>query len=103
MSKQKSNKRHTHFFFGLIPKLPGKTINWLMPLILSGMMSGTISGFNTVMNLGFAEDVFYKWLKAWSVSWAIAFPLILIFAPLTRRFVMLIINTQPVQTSQEKK
>ena len=56
-----------------------------------------------MMNLGFSEGVVLKWLKAWSFSWAVAFPLILMFAPLTRRLVMLIINTQPAQTSQEKK
>lgn len=88
-------KQETHFFFGLIPKLPGKSINWLLPLFLSGIMSGFISGFNTLLNLGLSEGVLFKWLKAWSMSWAMAFPIILIALPLIRRNVMRMIITTP--------
>ncbi|MDO5678906.1 MAG: DUF2798 domain-containing protein [Pelistega sp.] len=88
-------KQQTHFFFGLIPKLPAKNINWLLPLFLSGIMSGFISGFNTLLNLGLSDGVFLKWLKAWSMSWAMAFPIILIALPLIRRVVMRMIITTP--------
>lgn len=61
---------------------------WLMPLILSGLMSASISFFNMLMNKGFVEGFFPLWLKSWSISWLIAFPLIMIFLPLVRNFLM---------------
>lgn len=71
-----------------LPKFHPKHMAWLMPLVLSGLMSGSISCFNLFMNKGFIEGFFQIWLKSWSMSWLIAFPLVLIFLPLVRRFLM---------------
>ncbi|WP_218563688.1 DUF2798 domain-containing protein [Oligella urethralis] len=51
-------KKHTHFFFGLLPKLPASNIHWLMPLLLSGIMSGVVSAYNTIKNLGLVDGIF---------------------------------------------
>lgn len=88
-------KNNTHFFFGLIPKLPAKSIHWLMPLLLSGIMSGVISGYNTIRNLGLIDGVTSIWINNWFQSWIIAFPLVLVILPLLRRVVGQMVNTQP--------
>ncbi|TCB50925.1 DUF2798 domain-containing protein [Acinetobacter sp. ANC 4779] len=73
-----------------MPKIHVKHISWLMPLFLSGLMSGSLSCFNLFINKGLMEGFIYKWITAWSLSWLIAYPLILIFIPIVRRFLMLI-------------
>lgn len=50
-------------FFGLLPTPPAKSIDWLMPLLLSGIMSGVISAYNTIKSLGFIEGVTIVWLS----------------------------------------
>lgn len=88
-------KNNTHFFFGLLPKLPAKSIHWLMPLLLSSIMSGVISAYNTIRNLGFIEGVTAIWFNNWIQSWIIAFPLVLIILPILRRLVGRMIKTGP--------
>ncbi|OTG96505.1 DUF2798 domain-containing protein [Acinetobacter sp. ANC 3832] len=78
--------------FGSIPKLPAQYAGWIMPLFLSGLMSGTISLINMLMNLGFVDGIFSKWLSIWMFSWAIAYPTVLIFLPLVRRITGLIVD-----------
>lgn len=74
--KQKSMKFHP------------KHMTWLMPLVLSGLMSGAISCFNLFKNMGYSENFWLVWLESWTLSWLIAYPLILIFLPLVRRFLI---------------
>ena len=71
-----------------LPKFHPKHLAWLMPLILSGIMSGSISCFNMLMNKGWSDEFIALWLHAWSMSWLIAFPLILLVLPLVRKFLM---------------
>jgi hypothetical protein len=56
-------------------------------LLLSGMMSLIVSGISTVLAKGFTSGLIQQWLMAWLPSWAIAFPAILVVAPLVRRLV----------------
>jgi hypothetical protein len=72
-----------------LPKIHPKHLAWLMPLFLSGIMSGAISCFNMIINKGLVDGFFFLWLHAWSLSWLMAFPLILMALPLVRRFLML--------------
>lgn len=69
-------------------KFHPKHMTWLMPLILSGIMSCAISGFNLFLKLGWVDGFLGVWLKAWSLSWLLAFPLILIVLPLVRNTLM---------------
>ena len=71
-----------------LPKFHLKHLNWLMPLILSGIMSGAISCFNMLLNKGWSDQFISLWLHAWSMSWLMAFPLILVVLPLVRRTLM---------------
>ena len=69
-------------------KFHPKHMTWLMPLILSGIMSCAISGFNLFLKLGWIDGFFSIWMHAWSLSWMIAFPLILVVLPLVRNTLM---------------
>jgi hypothetical protein len=76
-----------------LPKFHPKHINWLMPLMLSGIMSGSISCFNMLMNKGLSAEFLNMWLRAWSMSWLIAFPLIMVVLPLVRKFLFQFVDT----------
>lgn len=67
--------------------MPAKFAPYLFGFILSGLMSGTVSAIATLRNTGWAEGLTGLWLNAWITSWFIAFPLVLIVAPMTRRLV----------------
>ena len=43
--------------FNTLPKIHIKHLNWLMPLLLSGLMSGSISGFNLLLNKGLVHNL----------------------------------------------
>lgn len=59
----------------------------LFALILSGVMTLLVSGLSTWRAIGLAPAFTQLWLGAWLASWGIAFPLVLVIAPLTRRLV----------------
>ncbi|MBB4867024.1 cellulose synthase/poly-beta-1,6-N-acetylglucosamine synthase-like glycosyltransferase [Pseudomonas nitritireducens] len=59
----------------------------LFALILSGVMTLLISGLATWRAIGTTPAFAQLWLGAWLTSWSIAFPLVLVIAPLTRRLV----------------
>lgn len=65
-----------------------KHMVWLMPLLLSGIMSGAISMFNMFLNTGWVDGFMLLWLHAWSLSWLMAFPLIMIMLPLVRKLLL---------------
>lgn len=79
---------------GRIPKLPAKYAG-VMPLLLSGLMSGTISMLNLWKNIGWFDGFFSQWLGIWLFSWLIAFPTVMIFLPLVRRFTALVVDLSP--------
>jgi hypothetical protein len=81
-----------------LPKIHPKHLAWLMPLFLSGIMSGAISCFNMIINKGLVDGFFSLWLHAWSLSWLMAFPLILVVLPLVRKFLMQFVE-MPNQSS----
>lgn len=80
---------------GRIPKLPAKYAGIIMPLLLSGLMSGTISMLNLWKNIGWFDDFFSQWLGIWLFSWLVAFPTVMIFLPLVRRFTALVVDLSP--------
>jgi hypothetical protein len=59
---------------------------YLFGLPLSGLMSLIVSGVATWRALG--ADFVLPWLaEAWPMSWIVAFPTVLVVAPLVRRLV----------------
>lgn len=67
--------------------IPARFAPILFGLILSGLMSLIVSGLSTLRALGLVEGVFGLWMGNWAASWAVAFPTVLVVAPLTRRIV----------------
>lgn len=54
---------------------------------LSMIMSAVISGVSTITTIGLTDELLGGWFRAWCSSWIIAFPAVLIVAPIVRRIV----------------
>lgn len=67
--------------------IPARLAPIAFGLILSGLMSFIVSGIATLRALGLPSDFMAQWLGAWAASWMVAFPAVLVVAPLTRRLV----------------
>lgn len=67
--------------------LPARFAPILFGLILSGLMSLMVSGIATFRAAGLAPDFATLWIGGWLTSWVIAFPVVLVVAPLTRKLV----------------
>ncbi|CAL4869980.1 hypothetical protein MMA231_04278 (plasmid) [Asticcacaulis sp. MM231] len=76
-----------------LTKLPSKYATYIMPLLLSVMMTFVVSAISTFKNIGFAHNFASCWMAAWSMSWVIAFPTLLLALPLVRRLVAVIVVT----------
>ncbi|MFY9210098.1 MAG: DUF2798 domain-containing protein [Aestuariivita sp.] len=67
--------------------IPARFAPVVFGLILSGLMSCVVSGIATIKALGPVDGVFGAWMLSWVFSWLVAFPTVLVVAPLTRRLV----------------
>ena len=67
--------------------IPARYSHILFGFILSGLMSCIVSGLSTVRALGLGPHFPMLWAGNWAVSWALAFPTVLVVAPITRRIV----------------
>jgi len=68
-------------------RLPAKYSNLLFGGMLSIIMVTIISGAVVVVNQGLSVDMPRQWLKGFVSAWPIAFPTVLVVAPLVRKFV----------------
>nr|WP_275425512.1 DUF2798 domain-containing protein [Saliniradius amylolyticus] len=59
---------------------------------MSGFMAFCMSGILTLINLGPVPDFLWLWLKAYVLAHLCAFPLVMLFAPLTRQLVARLIE-----------
>jgi len=75
-----------------IPKLPPRAVGIVMPMILSVLMSGVVSGVNTFRLLGLSPEFPHVWLSNWVASWLVAFPVVLVLLPLVRRLTGLLVR-----------
>ncbi|MCL1086902.1 DUF2798 domain-containing protein [Shewanella glacialipiscicola] len=83
MSKPLSNVA-PRTFIGT-PKLPAKYATIVMPFFLSILMSCIVSGISTFNGVGAVSQFTELWLGAWLISWAVAFPTLLIVLPFVRK------------------
>ena len=67
------------------PFVPKRLEQIAFGLLLSGMMSLIVSGISTALAVGMKASFLLAWLGAWLPSWAIAFPAVLVIAPMVRR------------------
>ncbi|WP_420393065.1 DUF2798 domain-containing protein [Acuticoccus sp.] len=68
--------------------IPPRFAPVLFGLLLSGLMSLIVAGIATVRAVGLPADILTLWASAWVSSWAVAFPTVLVVAPLVRRLVV---------------
>ena len=74
-------------------KLPARALPVVMPFLLSLKMTFIVSGIATWKSVGLVEGFLHHWMSAWSLSWVVAFPVLLVMMPLVRRLVGLIVET----------
>tara|TARA_R110000787_G_scaffold57975_1_gene132088 strand:- start:2250 stop:2477 length:228 start_codon:yes stop_codon:yes gene_type:complete len=67
--------------------IPARFAPVVFGFILSGLMSCIVSGIATFRVLDANDPMLASWLSAWIYSWMVAFPTVLLVAPLTRRIV----------------
>lgn len=72
--------------------MPARFAPLLFSFILSAMMSLIVSGISTYRTAGLVDGFVGLWISAWLPSWLIAFPILLLAAPVTRRLVSLLIK-----------
>lgn len=75
----------------MMPFLPKRFEHLAFGFLLSGMMSFIVSGLSTAIAAGINPHLPVMWLGAWLPSWAVAFPAVLIVAPLARRILRRIV------------
>ena len=59
----------------------------LFSLILSGVMSLLVSGISTLRTLPADQSFPDLWAGAWLTGWVVAFPAVMLAAPLARKLV----------------
>lgn len=74
--------------------MPARFAPILFGFILSCLMSLLVSGIATFRNAGLVDNFLSLWVGAWLPSWLIAFPIVLLVAPLARRIVNGLVKTE---------
>jgi hypothetical protein len=74
--------------------MPPRFAPVLFGFILSALMSLLVSGIATFRTAGFVDDFLSIWVGAWLPSWLIAFPVVLVVAPIARRLVGLLVRAR---------
>jgi hypothetical protein len=73
---------------------PPRFAPFVFGFILSGLMSFLVSGISTLRAVGPVTGFPTLWLFAWLSSWMVAFPAVLVVAPMTRRLVARLVKPQ---------
>jgi hypothetical protein len=61
---------------------PARLRQLVFGFYMSGMMSLLMSGVITILNTGVDSEFIYRWIPAFLVAWAVAFPLVTFIAPI---------------------
>ena len=69
----------------------------LFGFVLSALMSLIVSGIATFRNAGPVDGFITLWFDAWFPSWLVAFPTVLVVAPLARRLVAMLVKAPAAQ------
>jgi len=69
----------------------------LFGFVLPAPMSLLVSGIATFRNVDLADLFMTLWINAWRPSWLVAFPTVLVVAPLARRLVGMLITAPEAQ------
>lgn len=67
--------------------IPSRFAKIAHSLIMSGLMSLVISGVSSFRARGVSLVSVQEWLANWPLTWAVAFPVVLVVSPLSHRIV----------------
>lgn len=67
--------------------VPARFAPVVFGFLLSGLMTTVVSGVATLRNVGLTDDFAARWFTAFGTGWPIAFPTVLLVAPIVRRLV----------------
>lgn len=68
-------------------KIPVKYAPFVFAFMMSGLMAGIMSGVLTALSVGLSMNMLIRWGHVFPTAWSIAFPCVLILAPLVKRVV----------------
>lgn len=74
--------------------IPSRYANILFSVILTCLMSLVVSGVATFRTVGLDPRFPALWMAAWIPSWGVAFPVVLVVAPLSRRLVAAMVRRE---------
>ena len=69
-------------------KLPVRVFQPVFGLFMATFMSFLMSGAITALNIGFPPDYLSRWMHSWGLAFMLAYPAILIVAPIARRLAL---------------
>lgn len=72
--------------------MPSRFAPVLFGFVLSALMSFIVSGIAIFRNAGLVDEFLSLWINAWLPSWLIAFPTVLVVAPLARRLLGMLVK-----------
>jgi hypothetical protein len=73
-------------------KLPARFNTIALPFVLTFIMTNVVSGVSTWRAVGLVPEFARLWMSAWGLSWAVAFPVVLVVLPLSRRIVAALVQ-----------
>jgi Protein of unknown function (DUF2798). len=79
--------------------MPARYAPIIFGFVLSALMSLLVSGISTFRNSGLVDGFVSIWINSWLPSWLIAFPVVLVVAPIARRLVGVLVKA-PAQGSR---
>jgi hypothetical protein len=78
---------------------PAKFQAIIFAFIMSGFMAFLMSGILTFINLGWFDGFVGAWLNAYLYAHCCAFPLVFVFAPLSRRLSTMLVKIPEVNVN----
>ena len=70
-----------------LPRLPRRYAPIVFGLVMSTMICAVTSSMITAINTGFDAGYVERWMRAYVLAWAFAFPTVVIVAPHIRRWI----------------
>lgn len=80
-------------FFGM-PKLPARYASLVLPFFLTCVMTCVVSGISTLRVAGIGPGVLGTWLVSWGLSWAVAYPTMLLVLPSVKKLVAALVVSE---------
>ncbi len=74
--------------------IPRKYQKIVFSFFMAFLMSGIISFAMSLVHTGLAKTLFSVWLASWQIAFIVAFPCIMLVAPVVNKFVALVLEKE---------